>query len=203
MNLPISLLSLVGVNLYLLFEMLNGRINVFQVILLYWFENVIIGIFNVAKMALAKGDSLDPNQFNTSKYFRIPFFIVHYGMFCLVHGIFLFFIISKYLPNSFQIIITNGLLLFLSHGFSFIHNYLISGEYKTAKINSLFFQPYKRVVLVHLVIMIGFFLTLTNSSNTLLPIILIVLKIIIDSTMHIIERLKFKYFPNPVSSNIT
>ena len=57
--------------------------TVFSVILLYWFENVVIGAFNVLKMAFANPRSLASDAL---KLFLIPFFIVHYGIFAFVHG---------------------------------------------------------------------------------------------------------------------
>ena len=51
---------------------------VFDVLILYWAENVVIGIINVMRM----NKCLSSPKLG---YFIIPFFIVHYGMFCFGH----------------------------------------------------------------------------------------------------------------------
>ena len=56
------------------------------IVLLYWIENLIIGLFNVFRMILVKVES-PSKQFQ--KLFMIPFFCVHFGGFCAVHGFFL------------------------------------------------------------------------------------------------------------------
>ncbi len=50
--------------------------QVFDILMLYWAENVVIGVVNVLRMSVS-GES--------EKWFYIPFFIVHYGLFCFGH----------------------------------------------------------------------------------------------------------------------
>ena len=101
---------LVAVNLGLILGVLYLDWSVFDVVFLYWAENLVIGAINVLKMITANpnplagletedgtpvGDRL-PGQFRTTaigwgvKLFLIPFFIVHYGGFCFGHGVFVF-----------------------------------------------------------------------------------------------------------------
>jgi len=54
----------------------------------YWIENVAIGVFNVAKILIA-GVTKDTVQ-RVASFVLVPFFILHYGLFCFVHGIFVF-----------------------------------------------------------------------------------------------------------------
>jgi hypothetical protein len=54
----------------------------------YWIENVVIGAFNVVKIFIA-GVTKDGVQ-RIASFFLVPFFILHYGLFCFVHGIFVF-----------------------------------------------------------------------------------------------------------------
>ena len=51
-----------------------------------------------------------------------------------------------------------ALALFLSHLVSFIFNYIGKGEYKQSKVNDLMGQPYGRVVVLHVTIILGGFL---------------------------------------------
>ena len=45
--------------------------------------------------------------------------------------------------------------LVLSHGISFFFNYIGEGEYRAARIASLMSRPYGRVVILHIVIIVG------------------------------------------------
>jgi hypothetical protein len=58
----------------------------FVVMLLFWLENVVIGVFNVAKM-LTTGLRLGPAGLLGGVALS-AFFTVHYGMFTAVHGMF-------------------------------------------------------------------------------------------------------------------
>jgi len=78
----VSLAMLVAANLLPLFGVLFSGWSVFIVMSLFWLENVIIGAWNVPRMAtqLLRGQ--------WGALFLIPFFIVHYGLFCAIHGLF-------------------------------------------------------------------------------------------------------------------
>ncbi len=54
----------------------------------YWLENVLIGILNLPKILLAGLTKELPQK--VLALFLAPFFVFHYGMFCLVHGVFVF-----------------------------------------------------------------------------------------------------------------
>lgn len=57
--------------------------TVFEIIVLFWAENVLIGALNVLRMSIAAGgNAID----QALKFFLIPFFVLHYGMFTYVHG---------------------------------------------------------------------------------------------------------------------
>ena len=70
--------------------------SVWTILIVYWLENGIVGVFNVLKMRMAEGvdDASAQARINgrpiqgTGKGFLIPFFVVHYGIFWLVHGVF-------------------------------------------------------------------------------------------------------------------
>jgi hypothetical protein len=75
--------------------------------------------------------------------------------------------------------------LFLSHGVSFARNYLIAGEYKTSKPKDLMGRPYSRVVVMHIAILAGGFLSFSIGSPAGVLIVLIALKTIIDIKLHL------------------
>jgi hypothetical protein len=170
--------------------------QVFPVIFLYWIENVIIGISNVLKMLLSSPGS--PGQW-VAKFFMIPFFCVHYGMFTLVHGIFILVFFGGYMKSGSPMPGISDLLnligslqiggavlaLMLSHTVSFITNYIGNGEYKQASLSDLMAQPYGRVIILHLTIMIGGFSMMALGSPVVGLVFLIVLKTFIDIKTHL------------------
>ncbi len=205
-----SVAALVLANLVPLVGVVGWGWEVFPLVLLFWCENVIVGAFNVLKMLLA--EPRQPLAWVT-KLFLIPFFCVHYGMFTLVHGLFVAgffggaFRVGAAFPDAdffWQAITQHHLTwaaagLALSHGVSFIVNYLGRGEYRQARVQQLMAQPYGRVVVLHLTILGGAFLMAALRSPTAGLVLLVVLKIGLDLHAHLREREKLEQLaPAPV-----
>jgi len=196
-ELPPSALMLIGANLIPLVGVVGFHWTVYSVLLLYWSENVVIGAFNILRMVLAQPRSL---AVDASKVFLVPFFTFHYGMFTFVHGI---FVVTLFGPGARglspatlvdavrQAGIGYGLLaIAASHAFSFVHNYLAGGEYRNAAVNVLMFQPYARVMILHVTILVGGFLARALGAPTVAVLLLVVLKIAVDLGAHLAERRK-------------
>ena len=71
-----SVLALVASNLVPVAGVLFFGWKIFPLVFLYWSENVVIGVFNVLKMIFAAGA-----KSVVSRFFLIPFFCAHYGIF--------------------------------------------------------------------------------------------------------------------------
>jgi uncharacterized membrane protein AbrB (regulator of aidB expression) len=79
-----------------------------------------------------------------------------------------------------------GLLaLFVSHGISFVYHYFYKGEYVRAKVDYLMVQPYSRIMVMHVAIIAGGALSQAMGSPIGLLLILIILKTILDITLHL------------------
>jgi hypothetical protein len=138
---------------------------------------------------------------NMAKVFLIPFFVVHYGGFATVHGIFILALFGPHgaaasvraLPSAVEAqgIVFGVLAMAASHTFSFVHNYLMSGEYRRAAPYVMMFQPYARVMILHVTILIGGFLAKALGGPTVALVLLILLKIGVDLAAHLAERRKF------------
>jgi hypothetical protein len=155
---------------------------------------VTVGVFNVGRMWMAG----NPGDGGTAeKFLVIPFFIVHYGMFTAIHGLFVIAIFAgsqedlalsaAYVGRMALAagILPAALALAVSHGYSFAVNYLGSGEFRSATLKTLMFQPYTRVVILHVVIIFGGFLIVSLGAPTAALALLVVLKIGIDATAHL------------------
>jgi hypothetical protein len=197
-DVPPSALVLIAANLVPLVGVVAFDWTVFSVLLLYWCENVVIGAFNVLKILLAQPQSLGTNAL---KVFLIPFFVVHYGMFTLVHGIFVLTLFGpggrvSPTPAAFAHAVRDAgiwygvLAVFLSHAFSFALNYLAQGEFRRASPQVLMMQPYARVVVLHVTILVGGFAAKAVGAPALALAVLVTLKTAIDLRAHLAERRK-------------
>jgi hypothetical protein len=198
-DLPPSALVLVAANLVPLVSVVAFGWTVYSVLLMYWCENVIVGGFNVLRMLAA-----DPQDTaaNVGKLFLVPFFIFHYGMFTLVHGI---FVMALFGPagsapsfNPERLVAAVGqtgiwygvLAMALSHGYSFVHNYLWGGEYRRASLQQIMMQPYSRVVVLHFTIIFGGLGAKALGAPIGALVVLVAVKTLLDLRAHLAERRK-------------
>jgi len=183
-----SVLALIAANIYPVIGVIFLGWEAFYLLVLFWMENLVIGFYTVLKMIISSSDS--PKQ--APKAFMIPFFCVHYGLFTLVHGVFVFMLFG----GSWQQLMNyqlgwGGLALLISHGVSYFHNYIGKGEYKKSNLTQVMQQPYGRVVILHLTIIFGGFLMALLGSPVVGLLFLIVLKTAIDIRAHLREHDKY------------
>jgi hypothetical protein len=200
-----SVFAIILANLVPLVGVLFLGWSVLSVVLLFWLESVIIGFFNVWKMIFAqKGEALSidgkAQASGCAKLFLIPFFMVHYGLFMLGQGIFIFVFLGKTLKtepdvatnlqnqlgNAFWLAL---LVLFINHLLDFLRNYIFKKAYQTAAVTKLLFAPYGRVFIQQFVIIGGAFLLEVFNTNLVFLALLIILKIIADISGHYFAKL--------------
>ncbi len=230
-----SVVLLVAFNLLPLAGVLFWSWNVATLLVLYWVENGIVGLLNVPKMLLASGPDepptreIDvrgigpvtvPRRGMVDKAGLIPFFLIHYGIFWVVHGVFVFTLpmiaAIRSNPDSppggldpgfpgglgssvdvFQgapvgpdlsAVALAAVGLAISHGASFLINYVGKGEYRRVSTAKQMFAPYGRLVILHLTILFGAFVSLTIGSPIGAIIVLVILKTIVDLQLHLREH---------------
>jgi hypothetical protein len=212
----IPVICLVAANAIPLYGVAFAGWDAFSIVLLYWAENLIIGFYNVLKISFVRAES---PAGQLQKLFMIPFFILHYGGFCAVHGIFVLLLFGKkaeimsaggqHLPCVFVFlellinvvrqmfaIVPRAFLfafasLFISHGISFVHNFILKGEYLHTTGQQLMSNPYSRIVVMHIAILGGAFLSAAIGTPVAVLIVLVILKTIIDLKLHSREHKKF------------
>ncbi|HEX5823731.1 MAG TPA: DUF6498-containing protein [Candidatus Limnocylindrales bacterium] len=226
-----SALVLVAFNVIPLIGVVFWGWNVATLLVLYWVENGIVGILNVPKMLLARGQP-DPSEgelringrVSTSRAGMVVFFLIHYGIFWVVHGVFVFSLsafaaltgggsgagaiqpvgpdgFGGVFPGPIDTAVTAGargpdlsavawgaLGLAISHGASFVINFLGRREYLRISAGRQMFAPYGRLVILHMAILLGAFVSLTIGSPIGALIVLVVLKTIVDLTLHLREH---------------
>jgi hypothetical protein len=149
-----------------------------SVMILYVIENVIVGIFTVLKMAFTSANEMSLFR----KLTIIPFFCVHFGLFCTVHAVFVIAIFGPKSPHTWrwQTLLAELslpiLVMFLSHGFYFVQYYLRNGAYKYATINNLMSEPYSRIIPLHVGLIVSGFLIVSLGSPIWSVLMMIALK---------------------------
>ena len=198
-----SVVTLLIANILPLFGVFLLHWSIFPLLVVFWLENVIVGVFNVLKMLVASPAS---GKAWASKVVAIPFFCFHYGMFTFVHGIFVFLMFGGLMMDNPEFPTPGNiayvfdyyqlwwavLALFISHLVSFVLNYIGTGEYKQANINGLMGEPYGRVVILHVTIILGAFLIGIFGAPVFALILLIALKLVVDIQAHLRQHKKYE-----------
>ena len=204
-----AVVALVVANLIPLAGVLFLGWNVWTILLLYWLENGVVGIYNVAKMLRAEGAETGDARFlvngrpasSMSKASLVPFFCMHYGIFWVVHGVFVV-LMPVFGMASGDGAASPGILegvapltilfalvaLTISHGVSFWFNYIGRGEYRRATPSGQMFAPYGRLVVLHITIIVGAFAIGFTGAPEAAVVILVVLKIMLDLGLHLAEH---------------
>jgi hypothetical protein len=223
-----SVALLVAVNLLPLLGVLlaPAAFKVPTILVLYWVENGIVGLLNVPKILLASGPlepatrtvdvrSVAPDigrrSGPTEKAILVPFFLVHYGTFWLVHGVFVFALpaiagvggftdfrtledgsIQFFNPTlaepNWGAVAFGSIAFAVSRIASFFWNYVGRREYLRVTPMQEMFAPYGRVVVLHLTILLGAFVTLSIGSPVGAIVVLVLLKTGLDLWLHLREH---------------
>ncbi len=185
--------------------------NPFVILIIYWCESAIIGFFNLLKMFI--GGFIQDGRFSTSGAIEAVliglFFCFHYGMFMLVHGVFIVVmfviagtdssgsgltdidkmlsVINVFVPSQWTL---RGFMeselfaiaaLFVSHLVYFYLYFIHTKEYNTAQASDFMLRPYKRIVVMHMTILIGFAVVMiTGSRGAFIMIVWVTMKVVAD-----------------------
>jgi hypothetical protein len=155
-----------------------------DLILLYWAENIIVGFYNLLRMLTARGaDKVGCG----GRAFIAIFFCVHFGGFCAGHGVFVMMLSGVGEEGAAQDKVWLALPLaglFVSHGISFVRNFIMGGERLRAKVGQLMARPYARIVMLHVAIIAGAAPVMALESPFPLLALLVAFKIGIDIKLH-------------------
>jgi Family of unknown function (DUF6498) len=211
-TLPTSALVLVAANLVPLVGVAFFDWDLATILVLYWIESGVVGLLNIPKMLLARGPlrvearglavvlpmSLDGFAGVATRAFLAVFFVIHYGIFWAVHGVFVFLLPSfqrsrEGLPASsdgvdMAVIISAAALLLASHLGSFVVNFIGHREYLSVSPIQQMFAPYSRVVVMHLTILFGAFLAIMLGAPVWTMVVMVSVKTGIDLRLHAREH---------------
>lgn len=168
--------------------------QLFDLLFLYWLESAVIGCFHIGKIIKVSHWVV--------QFFAVPFFIIHYGTFMCVHLIFLFALFAGPAPfdpeafppsgESLQALFGSAVVpfigLWISHGTSYVQNFLGNKEYRTMDPRTLFFAPYRRIVFMHGVILLGGVILTLVKRPAIGLVLLCVAKTLVDLHAHRMEH---------------
>jgi len=172
--------------------------SVFSIMLTYWLESAVIGIYTVRKMKKAGGRT--PNNLFLSDPFQkytsfnlldslAVFFMFHYGAFMIGH---LFFLAIFFGSSQVSIlgIFLSIISLFISHTISYYHNYIGKAEYLQASLIRLLFSPYPHIFVMQITVILGAMLARSMGESTAGLALMVALKTIVDLSAHLAEHRK-------------
>jgi hypothetical protein len=205
----LAVAGLVAVNLVPLVGVAFFGWSLSTILVIYWFESGVIGALNVPKILLASGSAV-PDGFTATVNGRqvdlsgpaepveglhlypengsvAGFFVMHYGVFWLVHGVFVFTLFAP-APGSgglaLATILAGVLGMVVSHAGSFLVNFVGNEEYRATSPGVQMKEPYRRVVVLHLTIVLGAFVVTAVGAPVAALVLLVGLKTATDLYAH-------------------
>ncbi len=184
--LALSASFLVAVNLLPLAGVLFFGWSVYEILLLFWAENLVIGLYAIARMLTLLRCNGDRRVL-----LLIPFFCVHFGIFTAAHGA---LVVGLFRPEDH---VSEGaamslwipfLALLVSHGVSFVTNFLGKQEYRGLRGEEAMLAPYRRVIILHVTLLGGGWLIDALGEPVYALALLVLLKIFIDCAGHLREH---------------
>ncbi|MEX2514989.1 MAG: DUF6498-containing protein [Candidatus Paceibacterota bacterium] len=208
-----SMWMLLASNVITIYLAVAGGWALSTILWIYWFQSVIIGLFNFVRILQLKnfstegfrinGKEVEPTNF--TRYFTAFFFLFHYGFFHTFYGLFL--LVSSFQSSlaggftfsrregfissasstiqspDFGLILVVVAVFFFSHLFSYVYNH--KKETHGQNIGKVAFYPYIRILPMHFIIIFGSF-----AGNMLL--LFLIMKTAADVVMHVREHRMYR-----------
>ena len=207
----VAALSLFAANAGLLVLYFLLDLTLFQLVFVYWWEALWIGLFSGLKLLTASlfGSPYENRWVDVSRgsglFLSLLAMVKSAGVFMILlmlTGVALVVAQqelsgtdgSDFVREQATLILKCSLLFLLSHGLSFILNFLMLGEFRRARFGTLLWQPFKRSLALFVTVVAS--LTALQAypgilGMTTYPALLIVVKLAWDYYLHKRERLSF------------
>ncbi len=208
--------ALVAANAAVLLGVLFGQWDVYQLVLLYWLENVAIGLFGVLKILLVGPPfpkDLPPKEARIAPFLVAVkivcalVFAFAFSWFTMMHGVFIIVMLGGARPavdnpftwnvafqGAMSVLRSPGFvvvlaLMFVGHGWSYVIDYIRRRERYHANIHELMAAPFARVIALHVFIIGGGWVILgIGPQSVLLLLMFVAMKTGADIAAHFYER---------------
>ncbi len=173
--------------------------NLHSLLVIYWLESGAVGVESVAKIRRAKGED-DPETLPSLSLNDTPvasmvgrsnraiagFFVAHYGGFWVVHGVFVMVFPAMFpMPVAAPSAVAGSVVALAAyHVASYRINYLGNGEYERSGPVTLMVEPYRRVFVLHLTIVVGAFAVAWIGAPAGALVVMVLVKTVLDLRGH-------------------
>lgn len=157
---PVAVATILVGNLVPIFGVLFLGWNAAQILVLFWIENVIIGVLTAPRI-LASGRGVP------SAWFLTGFFVFHYGFFCGVHLVFVLLLAGGFLerqgglfeplsgalgqPDFLWGVAAVALINLVGQ----LRDWWLPGLWRDSEPQTEMIRPYGRIIVLHMTILIG------------------------------------------------
>lgn len=197
--------------LCMLFGLLFLHWSPAAVLTAYFFETIIIGLLHVVKMLAVlwwgkEQPALPAGKNNSHPGFLVPFFGVHYFFFVFVQSVFMFLLLQGEVPgikepfqvlHNYHVLLQNSdtqqavALIAFTNLVLVLRQFFLPRKYRTATVQALFLQPYLRIFIQQLVVILsGFFIFLPGA--VIAAVLLILIRLGIDLVLFAVTNRKEK-----------
>lgn len=172
--------------------------TIYDLLVLYWIEVILLGLINVARMILIApvGENVG---FHLLKLAFVPFFVGHFGFFCVGLGL-----VSQLIFGKGNFAVDDQVVsliagkggqvfwpLFIAHVFSLSWNYLGQREFRKTTIMRRMIYPYVRVVPVMVVVLGIAYFGLSFEDPKWAGVTLVFGKTVVDLLTHVLLHFRF------------
>jgi hypothetical protein len=205
---------LIVANLAVAVWVLRRELGYYELILIYWCETVIIALYNIGRLLVVFlfgepfGKTIDAgswiNRLVSAAVF-ILLFVFMFGFFALMLGFWVAMVpaflvlpektagnaVWNALRSVGPAVWTSIGFLLVSHGVSFLLNFLLRREYKKAKLIHLLFWPVARAAAMILVIAVGLVVARVQpmlGRSTAFALTILLVKLAADLAAHQFEH---------------
>jgi hypothetical protein len=178
--------------------------DVGQILIFYWFENLVTGLFALARIVSSRGSEPGETQVARKAIGSGCVFALHYGGFCLVHGVFMIALLEQVAgPAGVNPMVHEGgpglfigALLAMAgfHLVIFVRQWIMPQAWRQAKPAIEMFRPYGRVFVLHSTLLLGAWFMTKAQAPVWTILILCTAKALLEIS---IETLKGRTPSNP------
>lgn len=162
--------AILAVDLFPIYAIFQFGWDAGSLVFLYWLENVVIGAITLLRMSAASVNNGIAG--GIAMLFMGPFFTVHYGMFCFVHGVFLVSFNEMGGGAAFDMFSPLGVFdyalgtgahmpVFIGAIFAlqlalFLIDFIGRGQWRESDAATEMGKPYGRIIVLHFGLFVGF-----------------------------------------------
>ena len=207
----VGALSLIAANLGIVVLYLYFDLSLYQLGIIYWCECLWVGVYSGVKLITASviGDPYSNRWVDVSRGGGVFLSVVIIGFVSSAFFFLLFLLgmaiagvtsalsdtpVDRLLVVELPMLLGISVVFVIGHGVSFLVNFILLGEFRTARAGTLLALPFKRCLALFAATLIAFGATYVHprlANTTTFAVILIVLKLLWDYRLHLAERRRF------------